>query len=103
MPRERIGMRAVERTDDDAFLGMRGLHRLESCHDDIENRLATRVSRVPVMQQRQPMRGSSTPFEELRLPRVISTKTANARSQAGPGRAGARLPRLSQRRWQGPG
>jgi RimJ/RimL family protein N-acetyltransferase len=82
--REGLGLLAVERRDDGAFLGMCGLHHQESYPDDVE--VAWRLAREHGGQ------GYATEaatgwldhgFGALHLPRVISiTDTPNLRSLA---------------------
>jgi RimJ/RimL family protein N-acetyltransferase len=71
--REGLGLLAVERRDDAAFVGMCGLHHQESYPDDVE--VAWRLARAYWGQgyaTEAAMAWLQHAFEALRLPRVIS-------------------------------
>jgi RimJ/RimL family protein N-acetyltransferase len=82
--REQIGLVAVERTEDGMFLGMCGLHHLDSFPDDIE--VAWRLGR-PHWGHGYATEAASAwlnyGFTVKELPRIISiTETVNTRSLA---------------------
>jgi RimJ/RimL family protein N-acetyltransferase len=82
--RERIGLLAIERRSDGSFLGMCGLHHLESFPNDVE--VAWRLAR-PYWGHGYATEAAASwleyGFEQLQLPRVISiAEPGNLRSIA---------------------